>query len=270
MPSEFIAADRDCNLVCRRIISVRGRLNSEPSPPIRNCHVITRQARRRIAPANRPPQPPLLRRGQAGNLRPRVRPAARRAASDRSRSTPSWSRPTAPRSASAASRSRASTPSRIASRCCRSTTPTTPTSCASSTARIRKLLGGEAVTYVVELKIDGVAISLTYENGLLTVGATRGDGEHGDDVTHNLRTINELPLRLHTDDPPPLFEARGEVYMTRAELARINRERAAEGEEPYANPRNLDRRHAQAARPEADAPSAGCGCSPTPSARPRA
>ena len=80
------------------------------------------------------------------------------------------------------------------------------------------------MTYVVELKIDGVAISLTYENGLFTVGATRGDGEHGDDVTHNLKTIHELPLRLHTDKPPALFEARGEVYMTREDLARLNRD----------------------------------------------
>jgi DNA ligase (NAD+) len=103
----------------------------------------------------------------------------------------------------------------------------------------RKLLGGEAVSYVVELKIDGVACSLTYENGQLTVGATRGDGLRGDDVTHNIRTINEAPLRLHADEPPPLFEVRGEVYMTRAELVRINRERTAEGEEPYQNPRNL-------------------------------
>src|SRR5262249_25000157 len=88
--------------------------------------------------------------------------------------------------------------------------------------RVRKLLkGGEPVTYVVELKIDGVAISLTYERGLFTVGATRGDGEQGDDVTHNLKTINGLPLRLHADRPPALFEARGEVYMTREELARI-------------------------------------------------
>jgi DNA ligase (NAD+) len=105
--------------------------------------------------------------------------------------------------------------------------------------RIRRLLPGEAVTYVVELKIDGVAISLTFENGLFTVGATRGDGERGDDVTHNLRTINGMPLRLHTKDPPPLFEARGEVYLTRADLARINREREAKGQEIYANPRNL-------------------------------
>jgi DNA ligase (NAD+) len=105
--------------------------------------------------------------------------------------------------------------------------------------RVRKLLGGEPVRYVVEPKIDGVAMSLTYEDGLLTVGATRGDGEHGDDVTHNLKTIRELPLRLHTDKPPALFEARGEVYMTRDELVRINRERAAKGLEPFANPRNL-------------------------------
>jgi DNA ligase (NAD+) len=104
--------------------------------------------------------------------------------------------------------------------------------------RIRKLLHGQAVEYVVELKIDGVAISLTYEAGLLTVGATRGNGEVGDDVTHNLKTVGGVPLRLRTDNPPRLFEARGEVYMTRDELVRINRERAAEGLEAYANPRN--------------------------------
>lgn len=104
--------------------------------------------------------------------------------------------------------------------------------------RIRKLLGGESVTYVVELKIDGVAISLTYEHGVFTIGATRGDGEEGDDVTHNLKTIRELPLRLETDKPPALFEVRGEVYMTREELVRQNRARAASGKEPLANPRN--------------------------------
>lgn len=106
-------------------------------------------------------------------------------------------------------------------------------------ARVRRGLGGEKVTYVVELKIDGVAMSLTYEDGRLTVGATRGDGERGDDVTHNLRTIPEVPLRLHTTKPPRVFEARGEVYMTRAELVRINRERKDAGLEPFMNPRNL-------------------------------
>src|SRR5262245_21770293 len=104
--------------------------------------------------------------------------------------------------------------------------------------RVRKLLAGEPVTYVVELKIDGVAISLTYEDGAFTVGATRGDGEQGDDVTHNLRTLRELPLHLRTKRPPALVEARGEVYMTREELVRINRDRAAKGLEPFANPRN--------------------------------
>ncbi len=123
-------------------------------------------------------------------------------------------------------------------------------------AGVRKLLGGEPVAYVVELKIDGVACSLTYEAGLLTCAATRGDGERGDDITHNLRAMPGVPLRLHTDTPPALFECRGEVYLTRADLIRINREivaendrRAAEAKkkgkeppkprEPYANPRNL-------------------------------
>src|SRR5262249_3688322 len=72
--------------------------------------------------------------------------------------------------------------------------------------RVRDAIKGEKPTYVVELKVDGVSISLTYENGVLAVGATRGDGERGDDVTHNLRTMPEVPLRLHTDSPPPLFE----------------------------------------------------------------
>jgi DNA ligase (NAD+) len=102
--------------------------------------------------------------------------------------------------------------------------------------RIKKLLGGEDIRYVVEPKIDGVAISLTYEKGQFTVGATRGDGEHGDDVTHNLKTIYGLPLRL--PEQPALFEARGEVYMNRADLAKLNRERTAKGLEPWANPRN--------------------------------
>ncbi|HET6573878.1 MAG TPA: NAD-dependent DNA ligase LigA [Fimbriiglobus sp.] len=104
---------------------------------------------------------------------------------------------------------------------------------------VRKALGGEPVVYVVELKIDGVAMSLTYEDGLLTVGATRGDGERGDDVTHNLKTMPEVPLRLHADKPPKLFEARGEVYMTREDLIRINRARTEQGKKPYENCRNL-------------------------------
>ncbi len=105
--------------------------------------------------------------------------------------------------------------------------------------RVRKLLDGDNVEYVVEPKIDGVAISLVYEDGTLKAGVTRGDGERGDDVTHNLRTLPDVPLKLKHKTPPTLFEARGEVYMTRDELIRVNRDRTAEGEEPYANPRNL-------------------------------
>jgi DNA ligase (NAD+) len=106
--------------------------------------------------------------------------------------------------------------------------------------RVRKLLGPEdEVSYVVELKIDGVAISLTYEDGLFTLGATRGDGVNGDDVTHNLRTVRDLPLRLKGKNPPALFEVRGEIYMTREDLVRTNEQRKKEGLEPYMNPRNL-------------------------------
>lgn len=104
---------------------------------------------------------------------------------------------------------------------------------------VRDRLRGVAPEYVVEPKIDGVSISLTYENGLLTVAATRGDGERGDDVTHNIRTIHEVPLRLRAEAPPPLIEVRGEVYMTKAELVRINKIQEERGEEKYANPRNL-------------------------------
>jgi DNA ligase (NAD+) len=104
--------------------------------------------------------------------------------------------------------------------------------------RVRKLLGKEPVHYVVELKIDGVAISLTYENGLFTVGATRGDGERGDDVTHNLRTIRDLPLRLRTNHPPRIFEVRGEVYMPNTELSRLNKIQAEQGGRLFANTRN--------------------------------
>src|SRR5579859_2973081 len=104
--------------------------------------------------------------------------------------------------------------------------------------RVREGLGSEKPSYVVELKIDGVSMSLTYTDGVLTTAVTRGDGERGDDVTHNVRTIPEVPLRLDTDRPPELVEARGEIYMTKAELVRINEIQAAKKQELYANPRN--------------------------------
>lgn len=105
--------------------------------------------------------------------------------------------------------------------------------------RVRKALGKQPVQYVVELKIDGVAVSLTYTDGLLTLGATRGSGKAGDDITENLKTVRGVPLRLRADKPPALFEARGEVYMSKADFARLNEEVVARGEERYANPRNL-------------------------------
>ncbi|MEA2143688.1 MAG: ligase [Solirubrobacteraceae bacterium] len=90
--------------------------------------------------------------------------------------------------------------------------------------------------YVVEPKVDGLAISLLYEDGVLVRGATRGDGEVGEDVTQNLRTIKAIPLRV--DGAPPLLEVRGEVYMPRTAFAKLNEERAAAGEPTFANPRN--------------------------------
>ena len=103
-------------------------------------------------------------------------------------------------------------------------------------ARIRKALGVESVDYVLEPKVDGVSISLRYENGVLAVAATRGDGKTGDDVTANAKTIRSIPLRIPT--AAPVFEARGEVYLGKAAFAQLNAERERAGEEPFANPRN--------------------------------
>jgi DNA ligase (NAD+) len=91
---------------------------------------------------------------------------------------------------------------------------------------------------VCELKIDGAAVSLTYEHGRLVRGATRGDGQRGEDVTPNLRTIRSLPLHLRSAAPLALAEVRAEIFLTRAALEAINRERAAREESPFANPRN--------------------------------
>lgn len=104
--------------------------------------------------------------------------------------------------------------------------------------RVRKLLKGAACRYVVEAKIDGLSCALIYRNGLLEVGATRGDGETGEDVTANVKTIRAIPLRLETPDPPPLLEVRGEVYMTKKDFARMNEEETEAGREAFVNPRN--------------------------------
>ncbi len=108
-------------------------------------------------------------------------------------------------------------------------------------ARVLRLLdreAGEGLAFVADPKIDGLSCALRYEDGLLVQAATRGDGFVGEDVTANVRTIREIPQRLLADDPPPLLEVRGEVYMDKADFARLNREREARGEPPFANPRN--------------------------------
>lgn len=111
-------------------------------------------------------------------------------------------------------------------------------------ARVQRLLPKEKLDWVVEPKIDGVAINLRYEAGRFTIGATRGDGTTGDDITVNLRTIRSIPATLHgqssgkRSEPPALFEVRGEVYLTKTGFEKLNAERKSAGAETFANPRN--------------------------------
>ncbi|NIY18378.1 MAG: NAD-dependent DNA ligase LigA, partial [Nitrospinaceae bacterium] len=90
----------------------------------------------------------------------------------------------------------------------------------------------------LEPKVDGVAVSLTYEDGLLVRGATRGDGRTGDDITQNLRTIHSIPLSIPKSEAPGLIEIRGEVYMPVSGFTELNRVRTESGQEAFANPRN--------------------------------
>ncbi|MCB0429923.1 MAG: NAD-dependent DNA ligase LigA [Flavobacteriales bacterium] len=103
--------------------------------------------------------------------------------------------------------------------------------------RVRKALG-ENIEYVCELKYDGVAVGVTYENGIMVLGATRGDGTQGDDITTNLKTVRAIPLRLRGNDYPAHFEIRGEVFMPREAFEQLNAAREDAGEELLANPRN--------------------------------
>lgn len=104
--------------------------------------------------------------------------------------------------------------------------------------RIREHLEVETVDYAAEPKLDGLAVSLLYENGTLIRGATRGDGFRGEDITHNVRTINAVPLRLRGDDYPPLLEVRGEVFMPKQGFEKLNQQARERGEKTFANPRN--------------------------------
>lgn len=102
--------------------------------------------------------------------------------------------------------------------------------------RVKKLIGGE-VEYVCELKYDGVAIGIRYENGQLVQAVTRGDGTHGEDVTSNVRTVKSIPLVVNGDYPPS-FEIRGEIFMPQGAFAKLNAQRESAGEPLFANPRN--------------------------------
>ena len=104
-------------------------------------------------------------------------------------------------------------------------------------ARLARVLGSDPTSYVCELKIDGLAVSITYENGRLTRAATRGDGTVGEDITANVRTIDSVPLRLQ-GSPPELIEVRGEIYMPVSAFDELNARQAELGERPYVNPRN--------------------------------
>lgn len=102
--------------------------------------------------------------------------------------------------------------------------------------RVRQGLNGEALEYVVEMKIDGLSVSLEYQNGRFFRGSTRGDGNIGENITENLKTIKSIPLTLNCDTER--LEVRGEVYMPRKSFEELNAQKAAEGEAPFANPRN--------------------------------
>ena len=105
------------------------------------------------------------------------------------------------------------------------------------TGRCERLAEGRKLEYVAELKIDGLSVSLHYDNAVLTVGATRGDGSKGDDVTQNVKSIRRIPLRLKRDAPEHA-EVRGEVFLSRSQFQKINTELEMQGEKTFANPRN--------------------------------
>jgi DNA ligase (NAD+) len=104
--------------------------------------------------------------------------------------------------------------------------------------RVREGLGADDVEYAAELKFDGLAINLRYENGVLAQAATRGDGFAGENVTENIRTIRAIPLRLHTKHPPAILDVRGEVMMYRADFERLNERQRQAGGKEFVNPRN--------------------------------
>ena len=124
----------------------------------------------------------------------------------------------------------------------RTETDTEPSGALNFDARMRRELeladGAPPLAYAAELKFDGLAINLRYEQGVLVQAATRGDGETGEDVTQNIRTIGQIPLRLRGDAAPPVLEVRGEVYMRRDQFERLNQRQRERGDKSFVNPRN--------------------------------
>jgi DNA ligase (NAD+) len=104
--------------------------------------------------------------------------------------------------------------------------------------RVKRLIGEVPIEYACELKFDGLAVSLSYQQGQFVVGSTRGDGTEGEDISTNLRTLKTIPLQLQSADPPALLEVRGEVIMTYPDFESLNQERLLREEPPFANPRN--------------------------------
>ena len=157
---------------------------------------------------------------------------------------PNSPRPIRPPGASAANRSTALQPVRhvVPMLSIRTETDTEASGAQAFDARVRKELGlaenDPPVEYAAELKFDGLAINLRYEQGVLVQAATRGDGETGEDVTQNIRTVHAIPLRLHTDKPPAVLEVRGEVFMRRDDFERYNAKQREAGKPTLVNPRN--------------------------------
>ena len=104
--------------------------------------------------------------------------------------------------------------------------------------RVKKIIPQQRLEYVAELKIDGLAVALVYENGIFVRGATRGDGVTGEEITSNLRTVKAIPLKLFGEDTPTRTEVYGEVYMKKSDFKKLNKERTKRGESLFANPRN--------------------------------
>ena len=104
--------------------------------------------------------------------------------------------------------------------------------------RIQKLVGNKSYAFAVELKMDGIAISATFEKGLFIRGVTRGDGRRGDDITANMRTIANLPLQLYGKEVPDFLELRGEVFIPRPIFQQLNEQKLQDGDQQWANPRN--------------------------------